>query len=96
MLPEPSWFAYRLHNIVAQTPYLVEVDYPDDRLRTFAIALRESAPLSYPVAGAVDSGGEFSLSNGMLTQSLLYWPRAEGTRVTLLNAHDGRRAAASK
>ncbi len=96
LLPEPSWFAYQLHNIVPQTPYLVEVDYPDDRLRTFAIALRESAPLSYPVAGGVDSGGEFSLSNKMLTQSLLFWPRAEGTRVTLLNAHDGRRAAASK
>jgi hypothetical protein len=96
MLPEPSWFAYRLHNVVAHQSYLVEVDYPDDRLRTFAIALRESAPLSYPVAGGVDSGGEFSLSNAILTESLLYWPRAEGTRVTLLNAHDGRRAAASR
>lgn len=95
VLPEPSWFAYRLRNIVPQTPYLVEVDYPDDRLRTFAIALRESAPLSYPVAGGVDSGGEFSISKRTLTQSLLFWPRAEGTRVTLLNAHDGRRAAAT-
>ena len=96
LLPEPDWFAYRLRNIVAQNHYLVDVDYPDDQFRTFAIALRESAPLSYPVAGGVDSGGEFSLSGGMLTHSLLYWPRADGTRVTLLNAHDGRRAAASK
>jgi Glycosyl hydrolase-like 10 len=96
LLPQTSWFAYRLRSIVAQKPYLVEVDYPDDRLRTFAIALRESAPLSYPVAGGVDSGGEFSLSNKMLTESLLYWPRAEGTRVTFLNAHDGRRAAVSR
>ncbi|MFN0040744.1 MAG: hypothetical protein ACKVP2_14630 [Burkholderiales bacterium] len=96
LLPEPSWFAYRLQNVIAQQPYLVEVDYPDDKLRTFAIALREGAPLSYPVAGGVDSGGEFSLSSGVHTESLLYWPRAPGTRVTFLNAHDGRRAAASK
>lgn len=96
LLAEPSWFAYRFRNVEAQQPYLVEMDYPDDRLRTFAIALRERTPLSYPVAGGVDSGGEFSLSNKMLTQSLLFWPRAPGTRVTLLNAHDGRRAAAAK
>jgi hypothetical protein len=96
VLPEPSWYAYRLDGIVAQRPHLVEVDYPDDQLRTFGIALRESAPLSYPVAGGVDSGGEFAPSMRMQTQSLLYWPRAAATRLTFLNAHDGRRAAASR
>lgn len=93
-LAEPSWFAYRLKSIEPQRPYLVEIDYPDDALRTFAIALRESAPLAYPVSGGVDSGGEFSRSGRMETHSLLFWPRAKDTRVTLLNAHDGRRAAA--
>jgi Glycosyl hydrolase-like 10 len=96
LLPEPSWFAYRLHNVVAQRPYLVEVDHPDDRLRTFAIALRESAPLSYPVAGGVDSGGEFPVSGKLHTESLIYWPRAPSTRVTFLNTHDDRRAACAK
>lgn len=96
LLPEPSWFAYRLDGLAPQTSYLVEVDYPDDQFRTFAIALRETKPLSYPVAGGVDSGGEFSLTRGMLTHSLIYWPRADGTRVTFLNAHDGRRAAAAR
>ncbi|MEO8005635.1 MAG: family 10 glycosylhydrolase, partial [Betaproteobacteria bacterium] len=96
ILAEPSWFAYRLDGILAQRPYLVEVDYPDDQLRTFGIALRESAPLSYPVAGGVDSGGEFAPSMRTLTHSLLYWPRAPATRLTFLNAHDGRRAAASR
>ncbi len=96
VLPEPSWYAYRLDGILAQRPHLVEVDYPDDQLRTFGIALRESAPLSYPVAGGVDSGGEFPPSMQTQTQSLLYWPRAAETRLTLLNAHDGRRAAASR
>lgn len=96
LMPEPGWFAYRLEGITPQQPHLVEVDYPDDRLRSFAIALRESAPLSYPVAGGVDSGGEFSTTGNMLTESLLFWPRAVAPRVTVLNTHDGRRAAAAR
>jgi hypothetical protein len=96
IVPEPSWFAYKLNNVIRQQPYLIEVDYPDDAVRTFAIALREADPLAYPVAGGVDSGDEFSLSNRMLTHTLLYWPRAQETRIVFLTAHNGRRAAASK
>jgi hypothetical protein len=94
VLPEPSWFAYRLDKVEPQVAHLLEVDYPNDALRTFAIALRESAPLSYPVAGGVDSGGEFSLSGNLLTYNLLFWPRAGAPRLTFLTAHSGRRAAA--
>jgi hypothetical protein len=92
----PSWFAYTLHHVTPQQPHVVEIDYPDDARRSFTIALRESAPLDYPVAGGVDSGGEFSLSGAMLTHSLLYWPRAAGTRVVFMNANDGPRAAAAR
>lgn len=95
-MPDPSWFAYELKRVVPQQPYMVEVDYPDDAPRTFAIALRESAHIGYPVAGGVDSGGEFALTNRMQTQSLIYWPRSAGTRVTLLDVHDERHAAAAK
>lgn len=95
-ISEASWFAYTLQGIEAQRPYLVEIDYPDDTVRTFAIALRESAPLSYPVTGGVDSGGEFKLSNDMRTHTLLYWPRAADTRIVFLPAHDGQRAAAAR
>ncbi|MBC7802966.1 MAG: hypothetical protein H7Y16_03735 [Candidatus Parcubacteria bacterium] len=96
MRPSPSWFAYALKNVTPQQPHMVEVDYPDDARRSFTIALRESAPLDYPVAGGVDSGGEFSLSGSMLTHSLLYWPRAPGTRVVFMNSGDGPRAAAAR
>jgi hypothetical protein len=95
-LHDPSWFAYELKGLQPQQPHLVEIDYPDDARRTFAIALRESQPLSYPVAGGVDSGGEFALSQAMQTHSLLYWPRAEGTRIVFLPARSGDRAAAAR
>lgn len=96
LLPEPSWFAYKLDVAMPQQPYLVEVDYPDDAERTFVIALRESAPLSYSVAGGVDSGGEFSLTNKMLTHSLIYWPRSRQTRIVFLTARGSLRAAVAK
>ncbi|HSQ02693.1 MAG TPA: hypothetical protein VLN59_01585, partial [Burkholderiales bacterium] len=95
-LSPPSWFAYVLKNLAPQQAYLVEVDYPDDADRTFAIALRESDPLSYPVAGGVDSGGEFALSQKMQTQALLVYPRAREPRIVFLNAHNGKRAAAAR
>jgi hypothetical protein len=94
--PEASWFAYKLDVTAVQQPYLIEVDYPDDELRTFAIALREINPLSYPIAGGIDSGGEFTLSNKMLTYSVIYWPRAAHTRLVFINARTGRHAAAAK
>lgn len=96
IMPEPSWFAYDLQGLKSQNPYIVEVDYPDDALRTFAIALRESKPLSYPIAGGVDSGGEFAPSFRMQTHNLLFWPRSDEVRLALMNAHDGRSAAASR
>lgn len=96
LAPEPSWFAYKLKVTTTQRPYLIEVDYPDDKERTFAIALRESNPLSYPVASGIDSGGEFSLSNKILTHFVIYWPRAAGTRLVFMTGYTGRPAAAAK
>lgn len=94
VLPEPSWFAYTLDGLAAQQRYRVEVDYPDDKLRTFAIALREARPLQYPVAIGVDTGGEFPLSHANRTHSSIVWPRSgESPRLTFITAHDGLRAA---
>lgn len=92
----PSWFAYKLNVKHIQQPYIVEIDYPDDATRTYAIALREKNPLSYPVSSGIDSGGEFSLTNRLVTYSLIYWPRATETRIVFLPAREGSTAAASK
>lgn len=94
--PKPSWFAYKLKVAMVQKPYLIEVDYPDDKERTFAIALRENKPLSYPVASGIDSGGEFSLSNKILSHFIIFWPRARETRLVFMTGHTDRPAAVAK
>ncbi len=96
MMPEPSWFAYSLTGLTPQQPHEVEIEYPDDAERTVAIALREDAPLAYPVSSGFDTGGEFSLTDRMQSHSLLFWPRTASVRAVLMNVHDGRRAAVSR
>jgi hypothetical protein len=101
-LPAPSWFAYSLASIKAQERYLVEVDYPDDGIRTFTMTVRENLrPESqptymYPISVGIDSGGEFSLTQAMQTQTLIFWARSEAPRLVFQTAHDGRRAACSR
>jgi hypothetical protein len=91
--PEPSWFAYTLRGVLPQQRYRIEVDYPDDASRTFAVAWREPAPLHYPVASAVETGREYRLSSEPQTLVFHAWARASSPRLTFLPAHDGTRAA---
>ncbi len=98
---DPTWFAYPVEVPEKQKLYQVEVDYPDDALRTFVIAVREGGGAahgfpSYPTAGGVDSGGEFSLSNTMLTHTLLHWATTTDLRVLIIPTMNGRRAAAAR
>ena len=95
LLPEPSWFAYRIGPLEPQMPYLIEIEYPDDTLRTFAIALRERAPLQYPLAIGVDSGGTLAVSGKMQRLQMFFWPRSSDPRIVFSTAHDKRRAAAA-
>src|SRR5262249_14484409 len=60
---------------------------------TFAVVVRESAPLAYPVAAGADTGGEYPLSGGLQTLTLRGWPRAAAPRLVFLAPHDGARAA---
>lgn len=94
--PVPSWFAYKLDVHDVGQPYMVQVTYPDNGLRTFAIALRERKPLAYPVAGGVDTGGEFAVSDTMQTQTLIFWPHSKNTRIVFMNARPGARAAVAR
>lgn len=93
---QPAWFAYTLDRLVPQQPYRIEIDYPDDRRRTFAIALRESAPLAYPVTIGITSGGEYSTSHSMATQAMTVWPRGKAPRLLFVTAHDGEAAACGR
>lgn len=92
---DASWFAYSIPDLTPQQPHIVEIDYPDDARRTFQIALREPNPIAYPVAGGVESGGEFRVSNSIKTQTLVFWPRGKEARVLFMPLNDNQRAAAS-
>jgi len=72
------------------------VDYPDDALRTFCVSIRERAVASYPVVSGVDCGGEFSMSRGLLTHSILFWPQGTDLRIVCITPQTGRRAAAAR
>ncbi len=96
LAPEPGWFAYRLKPLRPQQPYLVEVEFPDDAERSFAVALRESETLAYPLSSGADTGREYGLSNGLQRLRLWFWPRTPNPRIVVLNALDGKRAAVSK
>jgi hypothetical protein len=96
LLQEPSWFAYRVPALTPQRPYLVEVEYPDDALRTFAVMMRESAPLDYPVSIGIDTGGDLATSGRMQRRAFIYWPRSPEPRLVVATAHDGRRAALAR
>jgi hypothetical protein len=94
---EPTaWFAYRLDGLIPQRPYRLEVEYPDDSLRTFTISIRERVPLEYPVTGGIDTGGEFPLSDGTGSHALVFWPRSDSVRVVFANVHDGRRIGVAR
>lgn len=93
---EPGWFAYTLNDLVPQTRHRIEIDYPDDARRTFAIALREASPLRYPVAVGVTSGGEYTVSESVATQAMVVWPRTNAPRLLFVTAHDGDSAACSQ
>ncbi len=93
---EPSWFAYRIDVPEAGRQYLVEVDYPDDAYRTYAVAVRNSGQTTYPIAGGVDCGHEYPLSNRIRTMTLLFWAPEKPTRLVVANASDEHRGAAAK
>ena len=81
---------------VIKKPYLVEIDYPDDAFRTFAISLRNQGDTSYPAAAGVETGHEYPLSNRMLTHTILSWFKEKNSRLIVANACDGQRGAISK
>lgn len=93
---EPSWFAYKIEVPEAQKPYLVEIDYPDDGFRTYAISLRNQGDSSYPAAAGVETGHEHPISNRMLTHTIVSWFKHGNSRLIIANACDGQRGAASK
>jgi hypothetical protein len=94
--PRTSFFAYKVTVPEAEKPYILEYDYPDDQYRTFLAVIREAATDTYPIASGPDAGGEYPVTNTMLTHTILFWPHTTDLRVVFLVPQTGRRAAVSK
>lgn len=88
-----NWFAYRLPEVKSDNTYALEIDYPDDRWRSFVFGIRESLPMDLTLATGIDGGGEYTLSHAKQTATMLYWPRTDDTpRLFFANAIDGSSA----
>lgn len=92
-MPEPDWFAYRIPGVIAGQRYRIDVDYPDDGFRNFAVVWRDPAPAKYPAAVAVETGREYPLSHAVQTVTFHAWAQAAGPRLVFMAPHDGNRAA---
>ena len=97
----PNYIAYTLPAMESDKQYLIELDYPDNELRTFAIAIKEDDGSS--LAGGVDTGGEYPVSNAIDTFAFHYYPVHDkddadynAPRLIIENAQAGLRAAVSE
>ena len=93
---EPGWFAYRLSGLTRGKPYLLEVEYPDDAVRAFVVALRDAEEPSYPTSIGAETGAIWPVSNTMAHMEAVFWPASSDARVLVLNSHDGMKAAISR
>jgi len=94
----PSWFAYKLSLPSPDRPYLLEVDYPDDAPRLFAVAIRErgASLFTYPPSIGAETGTNWPISNRFATMEQIFWPRTTDPRAVIMNVQDGASAAVSK
>lgn len=97
-----SWFAYTLDNMQVGQNYRVEVDYPDDKVRTFTVSLidqpqygQSKGLIPYALDSGVASGAEFPNSNTIQKLSIDFRARRNDARLLFLNWHGSLRAAVS-
>ncbi len=88
-----SWFGYQLPRLKGQKPYLLEVDYPVDTPRKFAVSIRSRNPLYYSLTSGAEQRHTVP-GGGSGTIVMPFWPRADDLPVVaLMNARNGMRAA---
>ncbi|HBG26282.1 MAG: hypothetical protein A2Y10_13340 [Planctomycetes bacterium GWF2_41_51] len=97
-----SGFSYAIDVHETQTPYLLEVDIPDDDRRTSNVIILEDAQtsksLEYPAAqlgSGYETGDWFRLSNKMYTHRVLFWPSQLKLRAAIVSMNPGMRPAAA-
>jgi hypothetical protein len=82
----------------AGVPYVVEWDYPDDKLRTMEMVAHDALnPGSdYAMQTGVFCGGEYANSMRTLTHRSILWPRARDMAFIFMTTREGEPAAVSE
>lgn len=98
-----SGFSYAIDVPATQTPYLLEVEYPDDDRRTTNVIILEDAKksngLQYPAAqlgSGYETGDWFELTNKLQLHQVVFWPTTKKLRVALVSMNPGMRPAAAR
>lgn len=92
---EGGRFALRLALDPRESFYVIDVDYPDDRVRTMDLLVQDvrADPLDYELQVGVAAGGEWPNTGRILTHRCIYWRRANDTALVAMTARDGAPAA---
>ncbi len=93
-----SRFALRVRMPNVGRPYVVDWEYPDDKPRTMEVIAQTTAAgwSQYELQTGAFCGAEYPLSNRMMTQRSIFWPRGEDVALIFMTAEQGRPAAAAK
>jgi len=99
-----SGFSYRLTLPQIQSPYLLEVEYPDDDQRSIVMGPQwlnpKTGELSKLSGGynckSVQTGGLFPLSNKMQVHRAIFWPKTSEMVLTIFSQEVGTRAAVAR
>ena len=92
----PSYFAYKLKIPAIEDSYLMEVDYPEDKSRTFTISLIENDSTSRQIDSGVTTGYFYPLSGETKTHQIYFFPRIKEPRLLFINWDSGSRIALQK
>ncbi len=91
-------FAVRIVLPEAERPYLLEWDYPDDKVRTAEMLAQDALNPGddYGLQTGVFCGDEYPNSMKFLTHRSILWARSKNLAVIFMSVRDGRPAAAGE
>ena len=95
---EGSRFVLRAKLPDADSIYLLEWDYPDDKVRSVDV-VAQSARLKgseYELQNGFLTGGEYASTNTFITQKCLYFPRSTDIAVIFMTARQNKPAAVAE
>ncbi|HEY3379660.1 MAG TPA: hypothetical protein VGL77_19465, partial [Armatimonadota bacterium] len=95
-----SGFAYQVSMDNTSTPYLLEIDHPDDDWRSVCVSICDiydaKAKKGFmPPGFGYETGGVYPISNAMQTERVIFWTNAKSVHLGLVSARIGRRVAAA-